>query len=67
MGGHGLDWSGLGHGQVVGSCKCCNEPSGSIKWEFRDYCGTICISRRTLLHGVSYMLKISVNIKNVKI
>jgi hypothetical protein len=28
-GGHGLDWSGSGLGQVAGSCKCSNEPSGS--------------------------------------
>ena len=28
---YGLDWSGSGYGQVTGSCKCGNEPSGSIK------------------------------------
>jgi hypothetical protein len=28
---NGLDRSGLGQGQVVGSCECGNEPSGSIK------------------------------------
>jgi hypothetical protein len=31
--GHGLDWSGTGEGNVVGSCECGNEPSGSIKCE----------------------------------
>jgi hypothetical protein len=29
--GHGLDRSGSGWGQVVGTCECGNEPSGSIK------------------------------------
>ena len=37
MGVHGLDLSGLGEGQVADSCKCGNEPSGSIKCrEFLD-------------------------------
>jgi hypothetical protein len=36
-GGHGLDRSGSGQGQVAGSCECGNEPSGSIKCrEFLD-------------------------------
>jgi hypothetical protein len=30
MGGHGLDRSGSGYGQVAGSCECGNEPSSSI-------------------------------------
>jgi hypothetical protein len=30
-GGHGLDLSGSGHGQIAGSCKCGNEHLGSIK------------------------------------
>ena len=30
-GGHGLDLSASGYGQVAGSCECDNEPSGSIK------------------------------------
>ena len=29
--GHGLDRSGSGQGQVTGSCKFGNEPSGSTK------------------------------------
>jgi hypothetical protein len=29
--GHGLDRSGLGYGQVAGTCECGNVPSGSIK------------------------------------
>ena len=29
--GDGLDRAGSGLGQVVGSCECGNEPSGSIK------------------------------------
>jgi len=28
---HGLDGSGLGQGEVSGTCECGNEPSGSIK------------------------------------
>ena len=32
MWGHGLDQSGAGEGQVAGTCKCGNEPSGSIKY-----------------------------------
>jgi hypothetical protein len=36
-GGHWLDWSGSGQGQVAGACECGNEPSGSIKCnEFLD-------------------------------
>ena len=36
-GGHGMDWSGSGYGQVAGSCKRGNEHSGSIKCgEFLD-------------------------------
>jgi len=31
MWGHGLDRAGSGLGQVVGTCECGNEPSGSIK------------------------------------
>ena len=31
MWGHGLDRSGSGQGQVMGTCECGNEPSGSIK------------------------------------
>ena len=30
-GGHGLDRTGSGYGQVAGTCECGNEPSGSIK------------------------------------
>ena len=30
-GGYGLDRAGSGYGQVVGTCDCGNEPSGSIK------------------------------------
>ena len=34
---HGLDLSGSGQGQMVGTCKCGDELSGSIKcWEFLD-------------------------------
>ena len=34
--GYGLDQAGSGLGQVVGTCECGNEPSGSIKCgEFR--------------------------------
>jgi hypothetical protein len=29
-----IGWSGSGYGQVVSSCECGNEPSGSVKcWE----------------------------------
>jgi len=36
-GGHGLDCSGSGYGQVAGTCEYGNEPSASIKcWEFLD-------------------------------
>jgi hypothetical protein len=31
-GGHGLDQSGSGYGQVAGSCERGDEPSGSIKY-----------------------------------
>ena len=29
--GYGLDRGGSGKGQVAGTCKCGNKPSGSIK------------------------------------
>ena len=39
--GHRLDCSGSGQGQMVGTCECSNEPSGSIKCgEFIDYLRT---------------------------
>ena len=31
-GGHGMDRSGSGEGQVAGSFECGNKPSGSIKY-----------------------------------
>ena len=35
--GYGLDRAGSGYGQVVGTCECGNEPSGSVKCgEFLD-------------------------------
>jgi hypothetical protein len=40
-GGHGLDRSGSGQIQVAASCKCDNEPLGSIKCEeFSDWLRT---------------------------
>jgi len=37
MWGHGLDRCGSEKGQVAGSCKCGNEPPGSIEfWETLD-------------------------------
>ena len=37
MWGYGLDRAGSGQGQVVGNCKCGDEPSSSIKSkEFLD-------------------------------
>jgi hypothetical protein len=37
MRGYGLDWAGSGKGQVVSTCECGNEPSGSVKCgEFLD-------------------------------
>jgi len=29
-GGHGLDWSCSGYGQVAGTCECGIEPSGAL-------------------------------------
>jgi len=41
MWGHRLDGAVSGEGQVVGTCECGNEPSGSIKCgEFLDYLRT---------------------------
>jgi hypothetical protein len=35
--GYGLNQTGSGYGQVMGTCECSNEPSGSIKrGEFLD-------------------------------
>ena len=42
LGGHGLDWSGSGQGQVVGTCECGNETSGSIK------CGEFLLAEKRL-------------------
>ena len=37
MWGYGLDQSGAGYGQAVGTCECGNGPSGSIQYgEFLD-------------------------------
>ena len=37
MWAYGLDWAGLGQGQVGDACECGNEPSGSVKCgEFLD-------------------------------
>jgi hypothetical protein len=39
--GYGLESAGSGYRQVVGSCECGNEPSGSIKCgEFFDWLQT---------------------------
>ena len=44
-------------GQMSGSCECGNEHPGSIKCgEFLDYPSPVSFSRRTLLHGISYIL-----------
>ena len=41
MWGCGLSRSGLGLGQVAGTCECGNEPSASIKYgEFLDWLRT---------------------------
>jgi hypothetical protein len=43
----GLDRSASGQGQVVGSCQCGNEPSGSIKLgEFLDWLRTCQLLRK---------------------
>jgi hypothetical protein len=48
-GGYFLDWSGSGQGQVLGTCKCDNEPSGSIKClAFLTSWEPVSFSRRTL-------------------
>jgi hypothetical protein len=49
-GGHGLDWSVSGLGQVVGTCKCGNEPLGSIN--SREFLELVSFSRRTLFNVV---------------
>jgi hypothetical protein len=52
-GGHGLDQSGSGYGQVASSCECGYEPSGSINaGNFLSSSGRVSFSGRTLLHGV---------------
>jgi hypothetical protein len=50
-GGHGLDRSCSGYGQVVSCCECGNEPSGSITYEefFLTTSGPVSFSGRTLL------------------
>jgi hypothetical protein len=53
-GGHGLDQSGSGQGQVAGSCVYGDEPSGSIKCgSFLSSLGRFSFSGRTLLREVS--------------
>jgi len=38
---YGLDQAGSGYGQVVGTCECGNEPSGSVQCrEFPNYLKT---------------------------
>jgi len=48
-GGYGLDLAGSRQRQVVGTCECGNESSGSIK------CG-VSLSRGILFHEVSVVL-----------
>jgi hypothetical protein len=45
-GGHEMNLSGSGKGQVKGTCKHGNGPSDSIKFEE-------CFVKKTLLHGES--------------
>jgi len=52
-----VDSSGSGYGPVVGCCEHGNEPSRSMKGgNFLNFLVTIGFSRRTLLHGVSYVV-----------
>ena len=52
--GYRLDRSGLEQEQVAGSCG--DEPSGSVNvGKFLSSLGHVCFSRRTLLHGVSFI------------
>jgi hypothetical protein len=54
IGRYGLDWLGSGYGQVAGSCKQGNEPSGSINCRvFLDWLRTGQVLGRTMLHGAS--------------
>ena len=56
----GLDQAGSGKGQVATTCKCGDEPSGSIKCGFfLTSLKPVSFSRRTLLYGIS---KYGVNI-----
>ena len=51
--GRGIDWPGSRYGQVEGSCRCGNEPLGSIKCgKFHDW-EPISFSRKALLPGMS--------------
>ena len=50
---YGLDLSGSGQGQVLGTCECGKEPQSSIKCqEFLNYLRTVSFSGKTLLNGV---------------
>jgi len=50
--GNGLDSSPSGNRQLAGTCKCCNEPSGSTKCGvFLDRLRIVSL-KRTLLYGV---------------
>ena len=57
-GGHRLDRSGSGQGQVAGSCEYGDEPSGSIKcgYFFLNSFGRVSLPGKALLHGVSFSL-----------
>ena len=54
MWGYGLDQAVSGQGQVVGTCKCGNEPSGSVKCgEYLDQLQTSQLLKKDSAHGAS--------------
>lgn len=55
VGGHGLDFSGLGYRQMAGSCRHADEPYGFIKYGEFDFCcsGMLCSMDRPFVTGIS--------------
>jgi hypothetical protein len=55
--GYGLNSSGSEWRPVAGSCKYCNEPSGSIvNCGYLEWVKIVGLSRSTRLHGVSWLV-----------
>ena len=57
-----MEWIELAQGQVVGTCKCDNEPSGSIKYGELDWLRTHQLLKEDSAPWSKYVIKYTVGI-----